>query len=209
MKDDQTLKPEERNRYKKRYEQVTALRDQIMSDVAMYKDAKNYNTRMLGWLYGQGNEHIDENGTLSQHYKKSWVNSMKEFGFRYKEQEPDQSVDTLREEVRNSVKPEISTVVFNIESSLPDLADPFVVPPRDLTVTEKGFAVQNFDLAFHEGFISKDMKKAKTGLAATKVLYTDLNFNCPVLEPKNASASPTLSTNHSTRFSETKLLILK
>lgn len=190
LKDDQTLTPEERDSYKRRYEQVIALRDQIMDEVTKYKDAKNYNTRMLGWLFGQGNEHIDDNGTLSQHYKNSWVNAMKEFDFSYKGQDPIQSVDTLREEVRNSVKPELSSVVFSIESSLPDLADAFIVPPRDLTVAEKGFAVQNFDLAFNDEFIPKDMKKAlqKEGKDIFDLVYIDGKSMNTLYSEKYASA---------------------
>ena len=158
--DDPALEEEERIEAKQRYDRVTALRDQIQEAVPTYKNAKAYNTRMMGWLFGLEKESMEDTSQAIQDYKQSWIEAMEAFEGSYNGLDAAQSADALKEELRDSIAPEISSVIVSVEASAPDLADAFIEAPKVMSLAEKGFAVQNFDLAFHDGILSKEQKKS-------------------------------------------------
>jgi len=153
-----SLPEAERQISSQRYNQVTALRDQIRNQISTYKNAKKYCTHMFeGLIEGQKTFLTKEAGTAKE---RAWEASIREFGCSYNGMNAEDSMHAMRENVRDAEIAEMSAVIVSVEASAPDLADAFVNASSELTMAEKGFAVQNFDLAFHEGVFSKEQKKA-------------------------------------------------
>lgn len=183
------LSDAERELAEQRYNRVNDFYDELSMLIPEYKDAKAYNIRMMDRMMGRKHEDMKKPELVEQ--EQAWKNAMEDFGISHKGLNPEESARTLKEEMRAAVEPELTAVVMNVESSAPDLANAFLNPPSNLTTAQKGFAAQNFDLAFHDGILSKERKKAleKEGKDIFDLIYVNGQSMNELYGNKYASSS--------------------
>lgn len=157
LSENPVLPETERQYASAQYDKVVELRTKILEDIPMYKEAREYNKFMIGGMTGDKKDFLDAEKLAKQEHV--WAAAFEECGCSYSGMNAAFSTEVLKEQVRMAEIRERSAVYMSVEASSPNLADAFINGTSELTMAEKGFAVQNFDLAFHEEIFSREQKK--------------------------------------------------